>query len=371
MASLKDQFFNPGKVSYLAGLIAAAYPEFPSSAFQEDVVALFPEQELKERLAHMTTCLHQHLPDDYLTALAILLRALPEELDPTQSDDDFGDFIFAPLSLFVARYGCLKEYLNISLNALKEMTKRFSAEYAIRFFLNEFPEETIAYLTTCARDENYHVRRWASEGTRPKLPWAQGLSIGWEMPLPILELLYCDPTRFVTRSVANHLNDISKLEPEVVVETLRRWQESKAQSEKEMDFLTRHSLRTLVKKGHSGALEMLGFGAEPNITITDFYTTTPTVKVGEVFEFCLVFSSHETQHLLIDYLMEFASDRKRRGKKVFKLKQLEAKEGSSKSIKKKHPMRLMTTRRLVLGEHKVTLKINGKTFDSLSFELVE
>ncbi|MEM9266968.1 MAG: DNA alkylation repair protein [Cyanobacteria bacterium P01_F01_bin.13] len=369
--SLKDQLFNPEKVDYLGTLISQVYANFPQQAFYQDVVSAFPDLELKERIAHITACLHKHLPGDYPEVLAIILNALPPELDPNKTDDDFGDFIFAPLSLFVATYGCTPDYLDVSLKALKEITKRFSAEYAIRYFINAFPEETFAFLLDCSTDNNYHVRRWATEGSRPKLPWAQKLITDYKKPLPILETLYSDKTRYVTRSVANHLNDISKIDAALVLETLQRWQADKRQTEQEMSFITSHALRTLVKQGDQKALKLLGFGAKPDITVTNLSTITPKVNVGSTFEFSLDICSHKSQKLVVDYLMQFASDGKKRPQKVFKIKQLELKKGETVSLKKKHPMRLMTTRRLALGEHKIVLQVNGQEFGSLTFDLMD
>ena len=369
--SLKDQLFNPDKVGYLAGLMVGAFPDFDRPGFQRDVVAALPELELKERIAHIATCLHHHLPADYPAALAIILDALPPELDPTQTDDDFGDFIFAPLSLFVATQGCTADYLAASLGALREITKRFSAEYAIRFFINSFPDETLAFLLDCAVDGHYHVRRLASEGARPKLPWAQKLVIDYRQPLPILERLFADPTRFVTRSVANHLNDVSKVDPAWVIETLGRWEASGQQTATEMAFVRKHGLRSLIKQGHPDALAMLGFGAEPDIEITRFSTSTPEVKIGEALEFVLEIRANSAQNLLVDYRMRFATEGKKQPQKVFKLKQLELASHEVVTLTKKHPMRLMTTRRLTLGEHQVVLQVNGQAMDSLTFDLVE
>ncbi len=369
--SLKDQLFNAEKVDYLGGLLAESSPAFDRSGFQRDVVAAFPQLELKQRIAHITACLHRYLPDDYPAALSMILDALPPPLDPAKTDDDFGDFIFAPLSLFVATYGCQEVYLAVSLEAIKEITKRFSAEYAIRFFLNTFPEQTLAFLWDCAGDDHYHVRRLASEGTRPKLPWAQKLGIDYRQPLPILERLFADQTRFVTRSVANHLNDISKLDQVLVVDLLERWRVSHKQDAAEMDFVMKHGLRSLIKQGNPSALALLGFGAEPDIAITTFTTTTPVVKLGDAFEFSLVIQAQSDQNLLIDYLMRFASDGKRQPQKVFKLKQLQLAAGETVALTKRHPMRLMTTRRLALGPHQIILQVNGKVMNSLCFELVE
>lgn len=369
--SLKDQLFNADRVAYFAGLISEAYPSFKSAKYQKDVVSKFPDLALLERIVHMAECLKKHLPEDYPEALNILVTALPPRLDPTKTDDDFGEFILAPFSQFVAEYGCTKKYLKISLAALKEMTMRFSVESAIRYFINAFPKETMKFMNANAKHKNYHVRRLASEGTRPKLPWAQKLNIDYSEPLPILEALFADPTRYVTRSVANHMNDISKLDPDMVIDALIRWKKSGQQDNKEMDFIIRHSLRTLIKQGHPEALKLLGYGGKPEVDIVRFETLTPKVKVGDAFEFALSLSSNKKQNLLIDYQMQFASeDGKKPGQKVFKLKMLELPKGKTLDLKKKHPMRLMTTRRLYAGEHTITLQINGRDFGSIGFELV-
>lgn len=369
--SLKDQLFNKDKVAYLSDLITTAYADFDAKAFEKEVLKAFPTLELKQRITHIATCLKKYLPDNYRKATKILLKALPPELDPTKTDDDFGDFIFAPVSEFVATYGCTAKDLQFSLEALKEMTKRFSAEYAIRFFINEFPEETMTFLVACTKDENYHVRRWASEGSRPTLPWAQKLAIDYKRPLAILDALYSDSTRFVTRSVANHLNDISKIDPKLVVDTLSRWQKSKKQSEKEMAFIIKHSLRTLVKKGDKNALKLLGYGAKPDIKIISLESSTPKVVVGNAFEFELELESNKKQNLMIDYVMHFYSEAKKPSTKVFKLKEVTLEKGQIFKLKKKHPLKLMTTKRLYAGEHSITLQINGVDFGSLSFDLLE
>lgn len=367
--SLKDQLFNPEKVDYLAARIVQAHADFPKEAFCQRVINAFPELELKERIEHITINLQADLPADYLTALDIILRALPPKLDINKTDDDFGDFIIAPLSHFVAKFGCTAEYLNVSLNALREITKRFSAEDAIRYFINAFPEETMAFLMDCTTDTNYHVRRLASEGTRPKLPWSQKLTTHYSQPLPILAALYTDKTRYVTRSVANHLNDISKLEPDLVIDTLQTWHKSQAQTDSEMAFITRHALRTLVKQGHQDALLLLGFEANPDIVISHLTSSTPQVTVGNAFEFSVQIQANKKQKLMIDYVMEFASDGKKRTQKVFKLKQVTMDKDEVITLEKKHPLKLMTTKRLYAGEHQITLQINGKAYDSLAFML--
>jgi len=268
-------------------------------------------------------------------------------------------------------YGRAPKDLDFSLKALKEMTKRFTVEGPIRFFINDFPKETLAFLDECSKDDNYHVRRLASEGTRPTLPWNQKLVIDYKEPLPILDALYADTTRYVTRSVANHLNDIAKLDPKLVIDTLSRWQKSKKQSEKEIAFITKHSLRTLVKKGDKGALKLLGFGVKPDISVSSLESSAPEVVVGNAFEFELEFESNKKQNLMIDYVMHFYSEAKKPSTKVFKLKEVFATKGQIIKLQKKHPLKLMTTKRLYAGEHSITIQVNGVEYGSLSFDLLE
>src|SRR5688572_2945663 len=368
--SLKDQLLNAEKVAYLAGLIAAAYPKFPSAAFRTKVGEGFAELELKQRIAHITAALHASLPRRYDDALAIIVAALPPELDPSRTDDDYGDFIIAPLSLFVATYGCTSEHLHASLNALRQITKRFSAEDAIRYFLNAFPEETLAFVRDCAADDNYHVRRLASEGSRPLLTWAQRLTIDYRAPLPILDVLFSDRTRYVTRSVANHLNDISKLDADAVLDRLRRWHAEDRQTPAEMQFITTHALRTLVKRGHAEALALMGFGTASEITIVELKTSTPRVRIGDEFRFSLTLRADRPQRVLVDYVMTFAGDGRVKRQKVFRLKQVELQPNEAVTLTKAHPMRLMTTRSLHPGEHQIAVHVNGIPRGTLTFELL-
>lgn len=369
--SLKDQLFNPQKVDYLIGLFLAADSSFPAQEFRDEVLDAFPDLELKERITHIARCLHRVLPDDYVDTLGVILRSLPPRLDPTLTDDDFGDFIIAPLHSFVALYGCSAEHLDRSLQALREITMRFSAEDSIRYFINAFPEETLAFLEDCAQDANYHVRRLASEGTRPKLPWAQKLTIDHRRPLPLLEELFADPTRYVTRSVANHLNDLAKIEPPLVCETLQRWKASGRQSAKEMDFILRHSLRTLVKKGDPEALGLLGYGDTPKVTVSELQAQSTQVVIGESLQFSFELTAQKAQKLMVDYVMHFANPKGTASQKVFKLKKLDLAAGERMRLEKKHRLQPMTTRSLYAGEHRITLQINGQPFDSLTFQLVE
>lgn len=369
--SLKDLLFNEGKIKMLASRIKSTYSDFDDSTFVKNTVDKFPELELKQRIAWIREQLYIHLPNDYPKAVDILIKSLPERLDPSRTDDDFGDFIYAPFADYVANYGVIPVHLDTSLSALREMTMRFSAEDAIRYFINAFPEETFEKFEAWSEDENYHVRRLVSEGTRPKLPWAQKIHIDIEKPIPLLSKLYYDKTRYVTRSVANHMNDISKLNPDPVMDILESWQKSGKQEALEMDFIIKHSLRTLIKAGNERALEMLGFSKNPSIEISNLKIKDLNVKIGEALEFSFLINSKSDESLMIDYIMYFQNKNgQMKNKKVHKLKQVTLKSGEQYKVVKKHPLREMTTRTLYPGTHRVEIQINGGIVESLEFELV-
>jgi len=369
--SLKDELYNPQKIDMIAKEIKEAYPAFELEKFSKETLDKFPILELKERIYHIRDMFKKYLPSDYQDAVTILLQALPAELDPSKTDDDFGDFIYAPYSEYVTEYGCNEKYLDFSLQALREITKRFSVEYAIRDFINIYPTQTLAMLETCAKSENYHERRLASEGLRIKLPWAKGLSIDYRLAFKHLELLYSDKTRYVTRSVANHLNDIAKIDAPLVLETLKRWKKSKKQEPKEMDFIISHALRTLVKQGNSEALAMLGYVQNPPIEVKEVTLKSASVEVGEALEFEVEIIVLDDAMLMVDYVVHFQTKAGKLSPKVHKLKKLELTKGKRIVLKKKHPFKAnMSTRTLYAGEHLLEVQVNGSIVHSESFVLI-
>ena len=369
--SLKDELYNPVKVKMIAQEIEAVYSDFDTSSFIDDTLQAFPKLELKERIYHIRDMLAKYLPDDYKDAVNILLNALPPELDPSRGDDDFGDFIYAPYSEYITAYGCNEEHLDFSLQSLREITKRFSVEYAVRDFINTYPDETLAMLEKCAKSKNYHERRLASEGLRPKLPWAKKLNIDYTEPLRHLDLLYSDATRYVTRSVANHLNDIAKIDASLVIDTLKRWEKQKKQDDKEIKFIINHALRTLIKDGNVDALEMLGYKSRPSIDVNDFSFDEKVVKVGDALAFSFEVVANDDEALMIDYIIHFQTKAGKQSPKVHKLKKITLKKGESVTLTKKHPFKAnMSTRTLYAGEHKIELQINGRVYVDAVFELI-
>lgn len=370
--SLKDILFNKTKVEKIAQEIVRAYPQFHSKKFTRDVLKKFPALGLKARIAWIAECLRAYLPSEYSQAVKVVLRALPAPNNPDLQDDDFGDFIYASYGEFVALYGCREECLDVSLDALYHITRRFSAEDAIRYFINAFPEQTLQKVHAWVKDEHYHVRRLCSEGTRPKLPWSQKIILSVQDTIPIVNALFSDKTRFVTRSVANHMNDISKIDEDLAIETLALWKSSQKQNEKEMQFIINHALRSLIKQGNEKALALLGVSSRACVNVKKLEVPAQ-VFLNSHLQFSCTVDSFEDAPLIIDYVIHFQNKAgKMVSKKVYKLKKIFMHAGEQKTLSRKHLFREnMTTRKIFCGTHMLEVQINGKICASKKFEVVK
>ncbi len=364
--SLKDQLFNAEKTRYLAGLFASASPSFDAATFEADVLSRLPALELKERMTWIATCLQSALPGPLPEVAPVILRALPPPLDPTRTDDDFGDFIFAPLGEWVVAVGL--DHPDLALDMLAELTQRFSMEWAIRPFLNAHPDRVLARMQGWCGHSSYHVRRLVSEGTRPRLPWGQAIGLGLSDPLPLLDRLHGDPTRFVTRSVANHLNDIAKKEPSIVLDRLRDWRAQGGQAAREMDWMTAHALRGLIKDGHPDAMRMQGY--DPDADITADIRLDGAARIGDALEFSVTLKGQGGQRVLVDYIIHFQRPMGKTSSKVFKLKQ-DVLKGDGLTLKKRHKLKAdATTFQLVPGAHRLDIQVNGVVRGGVPFDLL-
>ncbi|MCA9008521.1 MAG: DNA alkylation repair protein [Planctomycetaceae bacterium] len=368
--SLKDHLFNQDRVRYLAELFRTADSSFDAARFRRAVMKRLLKLELKERIVHIAATLEDYLDRDFRQAAQQITAALPPPLDPANTDDDFGDFIFAPLGEFVVRNGIARKYLRLSLRTLKEITQRFSMEDAIRQFINTHTNETLCELKKWSTDPNYHVRRLVSEGTRPILPWSGRLSMSPAVAIPLLDQLHADPTRYVTRSVSNHLNDISKSEPGLVFDALQRWKSEGRQNSPELHWMSKHALRTLVKQGNAQALQFLGFNSNPKIAVSQFTLMSSTIRPGQAIDFELTVQALRNELLMVDYVIDFLKANGKLSPKVHKLKQLEIQKGQTVVLRKRHLLKAnATTYKLYPGTHQLTLQINGQPFGTLAFEV--
>ncbi|MFT4714150.1 MAG: 3-methyladenine DNA glycosylase AlkC [Candidatus Azotimanducaceae bacterium] len=362
--SLKDQLFNAQTVAKFSTSLSAVLSGFKKKQFEKEILDRFPKLELKARIGWIVSVLSIHLPDEFESALRILENALPPPLDPKKTDDDFGEFIWAVPGEYVARFGCTKQNLTESLAFLQKSTMRFTAENSIRPFLRHFPDETLAFVRDCAVHKNYHVRRLASEGIRPFLPWAERANVDPAQIFDIIELLKLDETRYVIRSVANTLNDLSKIDPGQVIKTLTSWQQKPS---KEMTWMTRHALRTLIKQDHADALSLLGYPINPDFRVSNISATT-NVAVGDNLNYQCLIRSNADQNLRIALRIHYLKANGSHSSRVFAVKDIKVASGKQLQIDKKVSFRPITTRALYQGAHHVEIVVNGiargrKTFD--------
>lgn len=366
--SLKDHLFNAETVGLLGGHFEDA-GVFKAAPFVTDVMAEMLPLELKARINLIAAVLARHLPSDFPAAAAAIMAALPPPLDPALTDDDFGHFIYAPLGVYVENHG-LTGHLDQGLTTLEQITQRFSMEYSIRAFLNAQPDATLERMQDWLRHDHYHVRRLVSEGTRPKLPWGQAIGLTADHTLPLLDKLQADPTRFVTRSVANHLNDITKNEPDAVITRLKNWQAEGGQSTKELDWMRKHALRGLIKAGHPNAMKHLGYSPNAAVTLSQFSITPGSLARGDSADIALTLTAQKDAPLIVDYVIDFMKSNGKTAPKTFKLKVLDAKAGKPVSLKKKHTFKdNATTFTLYPGAHKLHVQINGRIVATQDFTL--
>ena len=261
---------------------------------------------------------------------------------------------------------------DLALDTLAEITQRFSVELVIRDFINRWPKESYAKFDEWADSDNYHLRRLVSEGTRPLLPWAPRISSEIAQALPFLDRLHVDGTRYVTRSVANHLNDIAKIEPALVVEILERWKQEKRQKAKELEWMTRHATRTLVKKGDPAALSLLGYPPDPPIEIMRFSASETQVAIGGKILLEVEIEAKTATKLIVDYVVDFQKSGGKVSPKVHKFKSVALEPGERVSLSKSHVFKgNATTYRLYPGPTPIHLQINGGRSGTVVITLTE
>jgi 3-methyladenine DNA glycosylase AlkC len=358
MAEPLKLFFNNKTVTHIADMIGGVYPKFVKTSFIADATRTLDTLELLPRAWHIAHTIHRHLPADYGEAAAILKASLGARR-PVTEGDGMSSFIYMPHVLFVAEYGV--EHWATSLDLQYELTKRFTAEFSIRVFIEKYPVETLARLREWTRDPDVHVRRLVSEGTRPRLPWAPRLRAFQKDPRPVLELLELlkdDPELYVRRSVANNLNDIGKDHPELLFETCKRWL---IDAPPEREKLVKHALRSAVKRAEPGALRVLGYGRGPAARVSKVKITPRRPAIGESVHlaFELVSTAPRKQSLLVDYRVHFVKADGSTRPKVFKLKEIELPPGTTAPMSAKISLRQMTTRKHFPGRHTIDIIING------------
>lgn len=353
------EMFNVARYRKIAEDVAAVYPRFDSRKFLSAALADLDGLNLLQRLRRVSESLHETLPADYLKALAVLRKLAPR----TERG-----FVSLFLPDFVGVYGL--GHFDESLEALKFFTPFGSSEFGIRPFLRKDLKRALKVMQTWSRDPDEHVRRLSSEGCRPRLPWSFRLDALIADPSPaakILENLKADPSLYVRKSVANHLNDITKDHPAWVLDRIERWDLENPHSA----WIAKRALRSLIKAGDRRALAVNGAGHAAEIVIGSFAVSPASLRLGEYLNFSLQLTSSAkaSQKLVIDYVIHYVKKSGNASAKVFKWKELRVEAGETISLAKRQVVKDFTTRKHHPGLHRVEILVNGAVFAEGEFVL--
>ena len=358
MADLLKDMFNRKSLLEIALAIQNVYSPFPVEKFLDTVMdEAWSNLELKARSRKITLGLSEYLPTNFSEALSILEQALV----------GFPIAFFFPD--FIEVYGQDEENWDISINALARNTVYWSSEFAVRTFIINDEKRMMAKMYEWSKDENEHLRRLASEGCRPQLPWAQSLPKYKKDPtpiLPILEQLKTDSSLYVRKSVANNLNDISKTNPDLVVKIAKDWYGDN----KDTNWIVKHGCRTLLKKGNEEVLALFGYDDVGSIEISNYALKTTVVSIGEDINFEFTIVAKEQAKVRLEYGVDYVKANGKRSRKIFQISESTFSKNEKRNYFQKHSFANLSTRKHYLGTHSLELIVNGAKQGSLDFELV-
>lgn len=351
----------------LAGMLRQAWPQFAARAFVAQVEPGFAALGLMDRGRRMAQALHAHLPRGFEQAARVLVASMGPPLgldargEPVAVPGAPGGFFYLPHSMWLSQAGL--DHLDAAMAAQHALTQRFTAEFSLRPYLAHEPRAVLRRLADWAQDPSAHVRRAVSEATRPRLPWAPRLPAFIADPrpvLPLLESLRDDPSSYVRRSVANHLNDIGKDHPALLLEVAGRWLRGAPPRRQD---LVRHALRTALKRGDPQALALLGHGEAARMAVAAARITPARVRVGEKvsIEVDLRNTSRQAAQALVDLRVHYAKADGSARPRVFRWKTVALPARGAERLRKTLSLRQMTTRTHHPGEHQVELMLNGRT----------
>ncbi|WP_322616419.1 DNA alkylation repair protein [Pseudomonas sp. BIC9C] len=354
------EIFNAERLRHVASEMTAVYPAFEARRFLKLAQTGLADLSVMQRMARVSECLHAVLPLDYEASLKVL-RALAPRLN--------SGFVSMCLPHYVATYGA--HAFEVSMDALKYFTAFGSSEFAIRHFLRSDLERSLKLMHVWSLDDNEHVRRLASEGCRPRLPWSfrlEPVQADPELAAKILDNLKADTSLYVRKSVANHLNDITKDHPEWVLDLIEGW----SLDNRHTAWIAKHALRSLIKQGNQLALAIIGAGGKPEVEIVDVKVEPPVIGLGEkiTLSFAVKSTVESSQRLVIDYAIDYVKANGSTSAKVFKLKALTLPGNASEVVSRGQHIKELTTRRHYAGRHAVHIMVNGERLASTAFEIL-
>lgn len=359
MEPLKEMF---GQTFYtkLAHTFASVHKPFQPEHFIKEVTINLENRSLNQRMRNTSIILRKYLPDDYSKSIGIMKEVVP------QLNSGYTTLVFPD---FVSLYGI--DHVNESLDALKFFTPFGSSEFAIRTFLKRDLEKTLRVMKEWSTDENHHVRRLSSEGSRPRLPWSFKLEEIIKKPaltLPILENLKCDNELYVRKSVANHLNDLSKDSPDYVLKLVKNWDKTHPHTA----WIVKRGIRSLLKQGDKKSMAVFNLTKDVQVSVKRFSLSNNMIRLNDSlqFQFDLVSEKSTPQTLMIDYRIHYVKKSGVQLPKVFKLKEIILKPREIVSIVKKQRFQDFTTRKLFSGRHTLEIIVNGEVITRKKFEFL-
>jgi len=356
MAETFADKYNLDFFNRFTAILKLSYPAFDTTAFLKLIYNDdWDQKQFKQRIRHISFSLRQTLPASYREALSVLSQIAPQCRGV--------EYLFFPD--FVEAYG-LDDWA-ASLPALERFTPYSSSEFAVRPFIMQEPVRMMDRMLLWASHEDHHVRRLASEGCRPRLPWAMALEIFKTDPSPIwpiLEQLKRDSSVYVQKSVANNLNDISKDHPELVKQLAHDWYGENPQT----DWIVKHGCRGLLRKGDPDMLALFGFTLSPDVTISGLSLEKETLAIGQSlsFSFSIRGNSSLSQRLRVEYAIDFVKANGTTSKKLFKITEYNDGQGERQYVRTHH-FKDLTTRKHYPGKHRLAVLINGKELASTDF----
>jgi 3-methyladenine DNA glycosylase AlkC len=356
--NLKDEY-NKTFILDLGNKLKSKSTNFDTDSFVTSIINNDWEQrELKDRMRFITVNINDHLKTSYPKQIEILSDIV----------DNYGGLKGMIFPDFIQVYGL--DDLVTSLQAMGLFTQFSTAEFAIRPFIEKYPTEAMQQMQAWSTHENHHLRRLASEGCRPRLPWAPKLSNFISDPspvLPILEQLKNDDSLYVRKSVANHINDISKDHPKLVLTLTNKWYGEKTHT----NWIVKHALRTLLKKGDKKALAIFGLDNSNKLETTNLTLSENEINIGEFihFEFDIINNSKLERNIRLEYKVAFVKANGNKSDKVFQISEFSLKANAQKHFKRKQWFKELSTRKHYPGEHKIILVINGDEKDRINLEL--
>jgi 3-methyladenine DNA glycosylase AlkC len=356
MGKVKD-IFNEPFINQLSITLKEYGVNFKEKEFQEAVYLNDWEVlEFKQRVRRISTAMHVSLPKAYEEAVDILYQTAPS----------FGGLAGIIFPDYVEQYGL--NYWQKSMEALEFFTPFSTSEFAVRHFIIADQERMIKEMRNWAQSENEHVRRLASEGSRPRLPWGSSVPSLKENPLQfitLLESLFQDDSLYVRKSVANHLNDISRIQPVAITQIVEKWQGK----DKRSDWILRHASRSLLKQGNRDILALFGYMASDKLHIRNLSLYKAAISMGEELIFSFDLAAETETKVRLEYAIDYVKNNGKKNRKVFQITETIVEDGLIRSFKRKQSFKSMTTRKHYPGVHTLHVLVNGEVKASRDFQV--